>query len=145
MSSQYGELRLTSGWDRFGCLGHPRKFQRFSRLGFVTARHLSSGRQPNFAALNRGRHLCSAWRPSRWALAHILVCCVFCPAATVTEEFHYDLAYTTEESRSDVEPSVAIQLLQQHRDPTSGLVCLAFNVVYAPFKVMTYVLDSRQD
>jgi len=33
----------------------------------------SSGRQPNFAALNRGRHLYSAGRPSRWALAHILV------------------------------------------------------------------------
>jgi len=33
----------------------------------------SSGRQPNFAALNRRRHLCSAGRPSRWALAHILV------------------------------------------------------------------------
>jgi len=29
----------------------------------------SSGRQPNFAALNRGRHLYSAGRPSRWALA----------------------------------------------------------------------------
>ena len=25
------------------------------------------------AAVNRGRHLCSAGRPSRWALAHILV------------------------------------------------------------------------
>ena len=33
----------------------------------------SSGRQPNFVALNRGRHLCSAGRPSGWALAHILV------------------------------------------------------------------------
>ena len=33
----------------------------------------SSGRQPNFAALNRGRHLCSAGRPSRWTLALILV------------------------------------------------------------------------
>jgi len=33
----------------------------------------SSGRQPNFAALKRGRHLCSAGRPSRGALAHILV------------------------------------------------------------------------
>jgi len=31
----------------------------------------SSGRQPNFAALNRGRHLYSAGRPSGWALAHI--------------------------------------------------------------------------
>jgi len=31
----------------------------------------SSGRQPNFAALNRGLHLYPAGRPSRWALAHI--------------------------------------------------------------------------
>jgi len=31
----------------------------------------SSGHQPNFTALNTGRHLCSAERPSRWALAHI--------------------------------------------------------------------------
>ena len=53
--------------------GHPCKFQRLSRLGSVTVRHSSSGRQPNFAALNRGRHLYSAERPSRWALAHILV------------------------------------------------------------------------
>ena len=29
--------------------------------------------QPNFAALSRGRHLYSAGRPSRWALANILV------------------------------------------------------------------------
>ena len=54
-------------------LGHPNKFQRVSRLGSVTARHSSSGRQQNFAVLNRGRHLYSAGRPSRWALAHILV------------------------------------------------------------------------
>ena len=54
-------------------LGHPSKFQRVSRLGSVTARHSSSGRQPNFATLNTGRHLCSAGRPSRWTLAHILV------------------------------------------------------------------------
>jgi len=64
-------------------LGHPCKFQRLSRLGSVTARHSSSGRQPNFAALNRGRHLHLAKRLSRWALAHILVkscnvgCCLF--------------------------------------------------------------------
>jgi len=44
-----------------------------SRLGCVTTRHSSSGRQRNFAALNRGRHLYSTGRPSRWALAHILV------------------------------------------------------------------------
>jgi len=54
-------------------LGHPCKSQRVSRLGSLTARDSSSGRQPNFAALKRGRHLYSAGRPSRWALAHILV------------------------------------------------------------------------
>ena len=70
---QYGELRLTSRWDLLASLGHPSKFQRLSRLGSVTARHSSSGRQPKFAALNRGRHLHSAGWPSRWALAHILV------------------------------------------------------------------------
>jgi len=53
--------------------GTTAKFQRVSLLGSVTARHSSRGRQPNFAALNRGRHLYSAGRPSRWALAHILV------------------------------------------------------------------------
>jgi len=57
MTPQYGELRLASGWDRSGSLGHPCKFQRVSRLGSVTARHSSSGRQPNFVALNRGHHL----------------------------------------------------------------------------------------
>jgi len=52
--------------------GTPANFM-VSRLGSVSAQHSSSGRQPNFAALNRGRHLHSAGRPSRWALAHILV------------------------------------------------------------------------
>jgi len=31
--SQYGELRSTSGWDRFRNLGHPYEFQRVSRGG----------------------------------------------------------------------------------------------------------------
>jgi len=44
---------------------------KFSYIGTVTAWHSSSGHQPNFAALNRGRHLCSTGRPSGWALAHI--------------------------------------------------------------------------
>ena len=39
----------------------------------MSAQHSSSGRQPNFTALNRRRHLYLAGRPSRWALAHILV------------------------------------------------------------------------
>ena len=57
VSLQYGELRHTSGWDRFVTFGHPSKFQRVSRLGT--------------AVLNRGRYLYSTGRPSRWALAHI--------------------------------------------------------------------------
>jgi len=73
MASQYRELWPNSGSDLLVSLGHPCKLQRVSRLGSVTARHSSSGRQPNFAALNRGRQLYSAGRPSRWALAHILV------------------------------------------------------------------------
>ena len=73
MFAQYGELRPTSGRDRFVSLGHPCKFQWLSRLGSVTARYSSSVRQPNFAVLNKRHHLYSAGRPSRWASAHILV------------------------------------------------------------------------
>ena len=65
-------------------LGHPSTFQLVSRLGSVTARHSSSGHQPNFAALNRGHHLYLSGWPSCWALAHIsrseyllTVCIVF--------------------------------------------------------------------
>ena len=67
------ELRPTKCWDLFGSLGHPYKFQRVfaSWQRYCTAS--SSERQPNFAALNWGRHLCSAGRSSGWALAHILV------------------------------------------------------------------------
>jgi len=83
MSSQYCELRPTKGWDLFVSLGHLCKFQRVLRLGIVTARYCSSGRQPNFAALNRGRHLYSAGRPSCWALAHILVFLYFLPFCSV--------------------------------------------------------------
>ena len=77
MSSQYGELWPTSGWDLLASLGHPCKFQPVLRLGSIAARHSSSGRQPNFAALNRGHHLYLAWRPWRWALAHISSFCVY--------------------------------------------------------------------
>jgi len=77
MSSQYGELRRTSGWDLLTSLRHLSKFQRLWRLDSVTARHSGSGCQPNFAALNTGLHLYSAGRPSRWALAHILVIFIF--------------------------------------------------------------------
>ena len=39
----------TNGWDPFGNLGHPSKFQRVSGLGSVTAATSLTGGQPNFA------------------------------------------------------------------------------------------------
>ena len=73
MFPQYGDLWPTNGWDRFTSFGNPSKFQPVLRLDSVTARHSSSGRQPNFAALNRRRHLYSAGRPSRWPTFLVLV------------------------------------------------------------------------
>jgi len=70
MCPQYGERRRTSGWDQLTSLGYPCKFQLVSRLGSVTARNQVVGVSQT-AALNRGQHLYSAGRPSRWALAHI--------------------------------------------------------------------------
>jgi len=49
MSSQYGELRPTNSWDWLVSLGHSSKFQRISRLGFITAPTSLNGGQPNFA------------------------------------------------------------------------------------------------
>jgi len=71
--SQYGEIRPTSGWNLLASLGQSSKFQRVSHLGSITAWHSSSGRQPKFVALNRGRHLHSAGWSSRWTLDRILV------------------------------------------------------------------------
>jgi len=70
----FGPLAAEICWRVWGT---PANFNRFRVLAFVTARHSSSGRQPKFAALNRGCHLHSAGRPSRWALAHILVSSFF--------------------------------------------------------------------
>ena len=65
----FGPVTTEIDWRVWGT---PSCFNGY-RVCSDTARQSSSGRQPNFAALNRGRHLCSAGRPSRWALAHILV------------------------------------------------------------------------
>jgi len=47
-------------------LGYPSYFQLISRIGSVTARYSSSGRQPNFAVLNRGRHLQGGHHVGNW-------------------------------------------------------------------------------
>jgi len=52
--------------------GTPANFNGFRVLAArVTARQSSIWRQPNFAALDKRRHLYSAGWPSRWVLAHI--------------------------------------------------------------------------
>jgi hypothetical protein len=61
-------------------------------------------------------------------------------ALSLTEEFHYDLVYLSEQAKSDIEPAVAIQLMRQTRDPDTGIVTLTFDVIYAPFKVMKHRL-----
>jgi len=66
----FGPLAAKICWRGWGT---PANFNGFRVLASVTAWHSSIGRQPNFATLNRGHHLYSAGRPSRWALAHILV------------------------------------------------------------------------
>ena len=49
MTSHYGQLQPTNGWDLLASLGHLSKFQRVLHLGFVTAPTSLNGRQPNFA------------------------------------------------------------------------------------------------
>ena len=78
MSSQYGELRPHYRLRSIRQFGSPHlistgfaSWQRYCTI------HSSTGRQPNFAALNTGSHLYSAGRPSGWALAHILVVLAF--------------------------------------------------------------------
>jgi len=53
MSSRYGELRPPNGWDLLASLGHPSKFQRASRLGFVTAPKSPHEGQPNCIMIGR--------------------------------------------------------------------------------------------
>jgi len=71
MSLQYGELWPTSGWDRFVSLGTPANLNGFRVFVALLHGTLVVGVSQS-AALNRGRHLYAAGRPSRWALAHIL-------------------------------------------------------------------------
>jgi len=70
MSSQYGELGALTAEICSGVWGTPANFSGFCVLAVLLH---GTGCQTKFAALNRGRHLYSAGRPSRWTLAHILV------------------------------------------------------------------------
>jgi len=96
-------------------LGHPCKFQRVSRLGSVTAQHSSSGHEPNFTALNRGRHLYSAGRPSRWALAHIFSFISFPGAQPRFQSWGpipWSIGYCTEQNTDGIPSFVHCSLLR---------------------------------
>jgi len=74
VSSQYGELRPTNGWHRLASLGHPSKFQRVSRLGFITAPTSLNGGQPKFArclAVSWAATVLVPWRNSARCIIHI--------------------------------------------------------------------------
>jgi len=71
-------------------------FPSFYLLSFpclISAWHSSSGRHPNFAALNSGRYLYSAGWPSRCTLAHILVLfTVLCTVNSACEIYQNTMA-----------------------------------------------------
>jgi len=73
MFLQYGELRPTTAEIDSSVWGTPPNLNGFRVLAALLHGIYSSGRQPNFAALNRELHLYSTGRPSRWELADILV------------------------------------------------------------------------
>jgi len=73
-----------------GVWGTPTNFN-----GFCVLAASSSGRQLNFAALNRGRHLCSAGRPLGWALAHILVLSIFFFSSPNRSHRRLDVCHTS--------------------------------------------------
>jgi len=58
------------GWDLLARLGTTANFNRFSILALLLHSTVVVGVSQT-AALNRGLHLYSVGRPSRWALAHI--------------------------------------------------------------------------
>ena len=70
ISSQYGKLRPTGGWDQLGVCGTPANFNGFRILAAL----LHASLVVSVSQTLRGQcHLYLAGRPSRWALAHILV------------------------------------------------------------------------
>ena len=96
----------------------PANFDSFRVFATFTAWYSSSGRQPNFVVLNRGRHLYSAGRPSRWASAHILVLfiSVWCNKRAQT------CNSTTHSSVSNAPSSWCLQTLHQIKKKSRKLL-----------------------
>jgi len=73
----FGPVTAEIDWRVWGT---PSYFNGYRVLAALLHGSLVVDVSQTFAALNRGRHLCSAGRPSRWALVHILVflCFMYC-------------------------------------------------------------------
>ncbi|KAL4233464.1 hypothetical protein ACF0H5_008145 [Mactra antiquata] len=54
------------------------------------------------------------------------------------EEFNYELKYKDGDAKENLQNSVALKLIRQHRDTASGLVVLVFNVIFNPFRTMDH-------
>jgi len=99
-SHQYGELRPITGWDRFTSLGHPTKFQRVSRLVFVTAATSLTGGQ---------RNLHGVW-PSPGLVHYIYIFRGSCPLTEfclVQNKLSYIGSVTARHSSSGRQPNFA--------------------------------------
>jgi len=99
----------------------------------------SSGRQPNFAALNRGRHLCSVGRPSRWALAHILVFAFFYDVACLVLVDWLMIQGVPETIASLLEANIRVWVLTGDKQETAinigNIVALLYVLFYHSFLV----------
>ncbi|KAM8977297.1 LOW QUALITY PROTEIN: cilia- and flagella-associated protein 47 [Pelodytes ibericus] len=57
---------------------------------------------------------------------------------STTEEFFYEISYESKYVKSQVEPSVIIELVKKERDVPSGIVTLMFNIIFAPTRAMRH-------
>jgi len=126
----FGPLAAEICWRVWGT---PSKFQQVSHLGSVIAWPSSSRHQPNFAALNTGRHLYSAGWPSRWALAHILVMFFFTVQISVQIYVHCITQHTTV-----LQPLYGKICIIWHpqlriRDSVGAIACTALLMATRPF------------
>ena len=55
---------------------------------------------------------------------------------TPADEFTYEIIYSSDDAKKNLEHAVALKLIRQQRDRTSGLVTLVFDIIYAPYKSM---------
>ncbi|XP_043927775.1 cilia- and flagella-associated protein 47 [Protopterus annectens] len=53
---------------------------------------------------------------------------------STADEFNYQIQYESEQVKSQMESSIALNLVDKERDIHTGIVTLTFNIVYSPYK-----------